>query len=421
VALARSLSAAHERFVETGRTSASVRPLVAKSWRRCLDTGVDPETSRAPVELLGDELDQWRRAHPLAPVLPVIRRLLVADAVEAGLLVAVSDAEGRLLWVDGPPRVRTRAESIHFVEGACWSEDRAGTNAPGTALTLDQPVQIFAAEHLARPVMPWSCTASPIHDPDSGAVLGVLDLTGGDEVAAPRTLSLVRATVAAVEAELRVRRLQGADPVPPADDRVVLRVLGRPTGTLGDSRAATRLALRHSELLVLLSSYPDGVSGDRLATLLHEHDLAAVTLRAELSRLRSIVAPLTLHSRPYRLSAPMATDVGEVRALLARGQVHAAVARYAGPLLPASEAPGVVELRESLHARMRAAVLAERDPELLLAFADTDHSRSDWELWAEAARTFPGGPVLEQVRAHVRRLDRELGNSTATLPQRRCS
>jgi hypothetical protein len=117
----------------------------------------------------------------------------------------------------------------------------------------------------------------------------------------------------------------------------------------------------------------------------------------------------------------MATDVGEVRALLARGQVHAAVARYAGPLLPASEAPGVVELRESLHARMRAAVLAERDPELLLAFADTDHGRSDWELWAEAARTFPGGPVLEQVRAHVRRLDRELGNSTATLPQRRCS
>jgi hypothetical protein len=189
----------------------------------------------------------------------------------------------------------------------------------------------------------------------------------------------------------------------------VLRVLGQPTGSLGDGRATNRLALRHSELLVLLASYPDGVGGDRLAALLHEQDVAAVTLRAELSRLRSILAPITLHSRPYRLSAPLATDVGEVRALLARGQVRSAVERYAGPLLPTSEAPGIVELRDSLHARMRAAVVAERDPELLLRFADTDHGRFDWELWHEAARSFPEGGLLQQVRAHLRRLDQELG------------
>jgi hypothetical protein len=354
-------------------------------------------------------------------VLPVIRRLLVDDAVEAGLLVAVSDADGRLLWVEGQSRIRRDAERIHFVEGACWSEARAGTNAPGTALALDQPVQIFAAEHLARPVTPWSCTAAPIHDPDSGAVLGVLDLTGGDEVAAPRTLSLVRATVAAVESEIRVRRLQGADPAPPPEDRMVLRALGLPTATFGDARATTRLGLRHSELLVLLASYPGGISGDRLATLLRDHDLAAVTLRAELSRLRSILAPITLHSRPYRLSSPLPTDVNEVRALLTRGQVHAAVERYVGPLLPASEAPGVVELRDSLHTRMRAAVLAERDPELLLRFADTEHGRADWGLWHDAARTLPEGAVLQQVRAHLRRLDHELDHTLATLPQRRRS
>jgi hypothetical protein len=420
-ALARSLSVAHDRFVETGRTGTSVRPLVAKSWRRCLDTGVDPETSRAPVELVDDELERWRSSHPLAPVLPVIRRLLVDDAVEAGLLVAVSDAGGRLLWVEGQSRIRRDAERIHFVEGACWSEARAGTNAPGTALALDQAVQIFAAEHLARPVTPWSCTASPIHDPDSGAVLGVLDLTGGDEVAAPRTLSLVRATVAAVESELRVRRLQGADPAPPPADRLLLRTLGQPTATLGDAHTQTRLGMRHSELLVLLAAFPDGVSGDRLATMLRDQDLAAVTLRAELSRLRSILAPITLHSRPYRLSSPLPTDAGDIRALLARGQVAAAVSRYAGPLLPTSEAPGVVELRDSLHERIRAAVLAERDPELLLRFADSTHGRSDWALWHDAARTLPEGAVLEQVRAHLRHLDGELGHSLATLPQRRRS
>ena len=90
---------------------------------------------------------------------------------------------------------------MNFVPGADWSEASAGTNAPGTALALDRPVQIFGAEHLARQVTPWSCSAAPIHDPDNGAMLGVLDVTGGNDVATPQSLTLVRATVAAVEAE----------------------------------------------------------------------------------------------------------------------------------------------------------------------------------------------------------------------------
>lgn len=407
-ALSRTLAHAHDRFVETGRAGVAVRPLVAKSWRRSISIGIDPEQAAAPMALVDDELLSWRDAHPLAPVMPVIRRLLLDDAVEAGLLVAVSDAAGRLLWVEGQSQAIRKAERIRFVEGSCWSEDVVGTNAPGTALALDQPVQIFAHEHLSRSVTPWSCSAAPIHDPDTGVVLGALDLTGGDEVAAPRTLSLVRATVAAVESELRVRRMQGMDVVAPPTDRTTLRTLGLAAGTLGDARASVRLGLRHSELLTLLTAYPDGLSGERLAAMLHEHDLAAVTLRAEVSRLRAILGPIGLESRPYRLVAPLATDLGDVRRLLARGHVAEAVELYAGPLLPTSEAPGVVELRESLHERIRSAVIAERNPELLLRFADSDHGRDDWRLWQDAAATLPRGSALEQVRAHLRLLDRRL-------------
>lgn len=407
-ALSRSLATAHGRFLETGRTGSTVRPLVAKSWKRCVSTGLDPEQAAAPVELAEDELRSWRDAHALAPVMPVIRRLLLDDAVEAGLLVAVSDAEGRLLWVEGQPGARRRAETIHFVEGARWSEDCVGTNAPGTALALDQPLQIFAHEHLSRRVAAWSCAAAPIHDPDTGSVLGVLDLTGGDDVAAPRTLSLVRATVAAVESELRVRRMLGAEVALAPADRTLLRSLGLPGAVLGDGATAVRLGLRHSELLVLLTAYPDGLSGERLAALLNEQDLAPVTLRAEVSRLRTILGPVSLQSRPYRLGEPLATDSGDVRQLLARGLVAEAVELYAGPLLPASEAPGVVELRDSLHTRIRAAVVAERDPALLLRFADSPHSRDDWQLWQTATRTLPQGTILQQAHAHLRLLDRRL-------------
>ncbi|MET0820416.1 MAG: transcriptional regulator, partial [Aeromicrobium sp.] len=151
--------------------SPAVRPLVVESWRRSIAGGIDPERALADIRLDGTALAAIRDAHPLAAGMPVIRRLLVESAADAGLLVAVSDAAGQLLWVEGDASLRSLAEQMHFVEGADWSEASAGTNAPGTALALDRPVQIFGAEHLARQVTPWSCSAAPIHDPDTGAIL----------------------------------------------------------------------------------------------------------------------------------------------------------------------------------------------------------------------------------------------------------
>jgi hypothetical protein len=45
----------------------------------------------------------------------VIRRLLVTDAEADRMIVAVTDAEGRMLWVEGDRALRSRAESMHFV------------------------------------------------------------------------------------------------------------------------------------------------------------------------------------------------------------------------------------------------------------------------------------------------------------------
>ena len=72
---------------------------------------------------------------------------------------------------------------MNFVEGAVWDESHAGINAPGTALALDHAVQIFSAEHFRPTVQAWTCAAAPIHDPATGRILGIVDITGGDIVA----------------------------------------------------------------------------------------------------------------------------------------------------------------------------------------------------------------------------------------------
>ncbi len=415
--LSRFLRSAHDNFVSTGRVDVALRPLVVDSWRRSVDSGVNPESVVAAIRLDDERLAAIRATHPLATAMPVIRRLLVDSAAEAGLLVAVSDAAGQLLWVEGADGLRSRAEAMHFVPGADWSEASAGTNAPGTALALDSPVQILGAEHLSRSVTPWSCSAAPIHEPDTGAILGVLDLTGGAEVATPQTLTLVRATVAAVEAELRLERL---DPrrsrrrltpgwTAPASSPPALSVLGRRSGLLSYDATTTTLSLRHSEILLLLAASGSGLTAGELAVALSEEEHSRVTIRAELSRLRTLLGPVRLGSRPYRVEGGLGTDVAVVREHLAAGRVRQAVAAYRGPVLPTSTAPAVEELREQLHLLVRSALLSEADPDALLSFADTAHSRDDYPIWAAALRALPASsPRHAQVVQHIAWLDTRL-------------
>ena len=89
---ARRLRAAHEAVVTHGGAVRrdEVRPVVYESWRRSLGSGVDPDGTPPPVDLLDHDLLAYREAHPLAAVMPVIRRLLVTDAEDAppGRIVA---------------------------------------------------------------------------------------------------------------------------------------------------------------------------------------------------------------------------------------------------------------------------------------------------------------------------------------------
>ena len=412
----RQLRAAHELFVTgAGRPSdvaRSVRSVVLDSWRRCAGSGVDPDGSTPPVDLVDDELRAYREAHPLAGVMPVIRRLLVEDAVDDRMIVAVTDAAGRMLWVEGDPRLRSRAAGMHFVEGSRWSEDVAGTNAPGTALTLDHPVQIHGSEHFRRPVQPWSCSAAPVHDPLTGRLLGAIDVTGGDHVASPHVLTLVRATAAAVESELRWQHREQASrrgPVAPAPRTAPrLQVLGRDRAHLTHAGGRLELSLRHSELLLLLAEVSlagEGRTAEQLAAEVHRGDAAAVTVRAELSRLRRLVGPHLLASRPYRLLGRLDTDLDAVRRLLGRGAVAEALQACPGPVLPRSRAPGVTVVRERVAALLRQGVLRSGRPELLLRYAALADVRDDAAVWQALLDRLPlGSPHRATAAANLLRL-----------------
>ena len=371
---------------------------VRESWLRCQAAGVDPE-AHAPIDLAA--LEEHRAAHPLAIAMPVIRSLLVEHATDEGLLVAVTDADGLLLWVEGASAVVRKAERIHFTSGARWGEAAAGTNAPALALTLDSAVQVHSSEHWARQVQRWSCSAAPLHDPVTGALLGALDVTGDGRAVSKGALALVKATVAAVERELMVARLRdlaGRRAITrPASSQVGPRLLtlGPAGGALETAGSLPRhLSLRHAEILLLLAHHPEGLGAEELAVRLSEHELDTVTVRAELSRLRRVLrdaglAEDLLGTRPYRLTRPLRTDIDLVRAELDAGRVTAAIEAYAGQVLPRSEAPGVVDLREALETELRAAVLAGGDTAVLLRWTQTPWGGEDAAAWRALGTRLP--------------------------------
>lgn len=389
---------------------ASMRSLISASWRRSAASGVDAEAEQAPITVPDLDLRELRAAHPLARVIPVLEDVL-GPAVNAGdALFAVGDANGQLLWISGSNAVRRRAERIGFVPGANWDERVVGTNAPGTALALDASVQVDGVEHFRESVRPWSCVAAPIHDPLTGQVLGVLDVTGGPGLIVPQTVAMVRATARMAEAELRA----AAGP-PLADASGVelhVQALGRDDARLSGPmlRSTLRLGIRHSEIVVLLAAHPDGLPGAELAELLYPDRTGQSTVRAELNRLRAALGEHVLGSRPYRLVPQVAGDWLAVEALLAAGDISGALRAHRGRLLPRSQAPGIQQMADELVWSLRRAVIDSGRPELIAAATAAPWGSDDVELWSALLERLPAGSSMRNVtQERLERLNAEFG------------
>jgi GAF domain-containing protein len=205
VALARTLERIREAVLSGGSVPAPPREVISESWRRSLAAKVDPDSHPPTPVFNPDELAEIRARHPLAAVLPLLRSTLVSLADEAVHVMIVTDAEGNILWREGSPAVRRQADPVGLFEGTRWSGTSMGTNAMGTTLVVDAPVQVHSAEHLVHTYHDWTCAAAPVHDPDTGMILGAIDVTGPWHTMHPALLSLVTVTAQLTEGHLHAR------------------------------------------------------------------------------------------------------------------------------------------------------------------------------------------------------------------------
>ncbi len=378
---ARRLAAAHDAVLGGAPPPGDLlRDVIVGSWARSRQAGVDAETGLPPLELDADEAhDRWER-HPLAPAIPAVRALLADVGGAAQQVMLFCDADGTLLWIEGEHDVLARAREQRLQPGAVWSETAAGTNAMGTALATGHPLQVFSAEHYSRAVHAWTCSAAPIHDPDTGRVIGVLDLSGELSTAHPHSLAVVTAAARLVDAELRR-----------AADESAARLVEAFGGRVG--RGASRAdGLADPAGRVLLSAR-DGLTGRRLAVPVEGGRVALPGGRA------AIAEPLP----------------GGRGFLLWREE------RAAAPGRPAADGPPAFALAALGHDRAHLTIgdathtLSPRHSELLTLLALRPAGWTAEQLAVELLGDF-GKPV--SIRAELSRLRRILGPALTAQPYR---
>src|SRR5207249_939044 len=94
-----------------------------------------------------------------------------------------------------------KANRVALKPGVTWSEASKGTNAIGTAIAEQLPVQIHANEHYLVANHFLTCSAAPILD-HQGNVAGVLDVTGDQCSFHKHTMALVRMSAQMIENHL---------------------------------------------------------------------------------------------------------------------------------------------------------------------------------------------------------------------------
>ncbi len=122
----------------------------------------------------------------------------------SGFFVIFTDREGCILNIIGDENILSEAVSFKMIPGAYMDEESIGTNAMGTALADEMPVQISGKEHYVTAYHRWTCSGVPVRDP-KGQIIGALDLTGYSENVHSHTLGMVVAAANAIEKMLVIK------------------------------------------------------------------------------------------------------------------------------------------------------------------------------------------------------------------------
>jgi PAS domain S-box-containing protein len=194
------------KFITDQTVVCSVRAEIGESWTRCYQAGVNYSDYNNQDRLAGAELQELlAEKGELSEIAQPFMANLYKFVRGSGFVVVLTDERGYILELFGDEDTLKNPMTRNFALGANWREEEIGTNAIGTALKMNMPIQVFGAEHYCEKHHGLSCSAAPIFDLD-GRVIGILNISGILAAHHLHTLGMVVAAAEAIMAQISIRR-----------------------------------------------------------------------------------------------------------------------------------------------------------------------------------------------------------------------
>lgn len=191
---------AWKRFINTGEVDLSVRKDIRDSWVRCKSYDVDYNNGCGSVKHDNIKILIEKNSELISVSKPIMEGIY-SMVSGSGFAIMLADKDGYIIEVIGDRDIMDRANELNFLKGELWTENIVGTNAIGTALYLNKPIQTIGAEHYGKNQHSWTCSASPIYDEDNN-LIGCINMSGNYYDAHSHTLGIVTAAAKSIQNQL---------------------------------------------------------------------------------------------------------------------------------------------------------------------------------------------------------------------------
>ena len=190
-------------YMDTGELSRKIRPEIVESWYRCEAMKVDHLGGRGTKVSDEESEKSIDRKRELIEVARPIMENVFEMVKNTSYSVVLTDEKGIIIDLIINKDLEEKHVLLNFVKGSKWDEQSVGTNAIGTCLAIDKPIQVIGAEHFCEYHHKWTCSAAPIHN-NRGEIIGCFDLSGRAEDVQTHTYGIAVSSANCIEKQLMV-------------------------------------------------------------------------------------------------------------------------------------------------------------------------------------------------------------------------
>ena len=188
-------------YVNNGIASKQINQDILNSWERCRKMKVNHLAgygTTAKESVLKGSISKRQDLIELSrPIMENVFEMVKSTSYS----VVLTDENGIIIDLIINKDIMDIHSSLNFVKGSLWDEKSVGTNAIGTCLAINKPIQVIGAEHYCEYHHKWTCSAAPIHN-SKVEIIGSFDISGRAEDVQTHTFGIAASSANCIEKQL---------------------------------------------------------------------------------------------------------------------------------------------------------------------------------------------------------------------------